>query len=78
MPAIGSEVGGHDFVVGRVIGVFVDVAVVEQRLKVARLVILDEVVGVGDDNETFLPRVTWLDMLDIVLSIEHESGLLVA
>lgn len=76
--AIGSEVGGHNLVVWWVIGMLVEVAVVEQRLKVTRLIILDEVVRVGDYNETFLPRVAWLNVLDVVLSIEHEGGLLVA
>lgn len=34
--------------------------------------------GVGDDNEALLPRVAWLNVLDVVLGIEHEGGLLVA
>lgn len=56
----------------------VQVAVVKQRLEVARLVVLDEIVRVSDDEKTLFPGVARLDVLDVVLSIEHEGGLLVA
>lgn len=35
-------------------------------------------VGVYDDIKALLPRVAWLDVLDIVLRVEHEGSLLVA
>lgn len=56
---------------------FVEVAVVKQSLEVARLVVLNESMRVCDDKKALFPGVAGLDVLNVVLSIEHEGGLLV-
>ena len=74
----GGQVGRHDLVERGILSGLVELIVEEQSFEISRLVVFYEMVRVDNDIKALLPKVARLDVLDVVLSVEHEGRLLVA
>jgi hypothetical protein len=72
-----GEVCRQEGVVGVVDAGPVERAVVDEGLEVLGGVVGEEGVRVGDDDEALLPGVARLQVLDVVLRVQHEGHLLV-
>lgn len=55
----------------------VEFTIKQQGLEISRFVAFNEMMGVYNDIKALFPRVAWLNVLDVVLRIKHEDGLLV-
>jgi hypothetical protein len=72
------DIGWKHSVVGWVESSTVEVSVVYECLKILRGEILEQSMGIRDDDETLFPWVSRLQVLNVVLSVEHKHHLFVA
>jgi hypothetical protein len=73
-----SDVGRKDSVIGQVEVSLIEMAIKDKRLEVVRLIVSQQGVRVCYDKEALFPRVAWLDVLNVVLRIEHKCHFFVS